>query len=73
MSQLKKGIEDVYELTPIQQGLLFEQLANGDAGVYIEQLLLTFDGTLHPEEFQRAWQMVVDRHPILRTSFHWRA
>ncbi|AUS77161.1 non-ribosomal peptide synthetase [Actinoalloteichus sp. AHMU CJ021] len=72
MSQLKKGIEDVYELTPIQQGLLFEQLANGDAGVYIEQLLLTFDGTLHPEEFQRAWQMVVDRHPILRTSFHWR-
>ncbi|KNB50555.1 non-ribosomal peptide synthetase [Streptomyces caatingaensis] len=67
-----KSIEDIYELTPIQQGLLFEQLARPEAGVYIEQLLLTFDGTLHPEPFGRAWQMVVDRHPILRTSFHWR-
>ncbi|MEU4806496.1 amino acid adenylation domain-containing protein [Actinosynnema sp. NPDC023587] len=66
-------IEDVYELTPIQQGLLFEQMARADAGVYIEQLVLTFDGTLHVDEFGRAWQRVVDRHPILRTSFHWRA
>ncbi|MEX5634499.1 non-ribosomal peptide synthetase [Parafrankia sp. FMc2] len=68
-----RDVEDVYELTPIQQGLLFEQLARGDTGVYIEQLLLTFDGILRPEEFRRAWQRVVDRHPILRTSFHWRS
>ncbi|WP_179956952.1 non-ribosomal peptide synthetase [Amycolatopsis anabasis] len=68
----KKGIEDVYELAPIQQGLLFEQLKRPEAGVYFEQLVLTFEGTLHTGEFQRAWQQVVDRHPILRTSFHWR-
>ncbi len=68
-----KSIEDVYELTPIQQGLLFEQLARPKAGVYIEQLLLTFDGRLDVTAFQQAWQMVVDRHPILRSSFHWRA
>jgi surfactin family lipopeptide synthetase C len=68
-----KGIEDVYELTPIQQGLLFEQLARPHAGVYIEQLLLTFGGRLDVTAFQQAWQMVVDRHPILRSSFHWRA
>lgn len=67
-----RNIEDVYELTPIQQGLLFEQMARGDAGVYIEQIVLTFEGALRPEEFRRAWQRVVDRHPILRTSFHWR-
>ncbi|WP_245191846.1 non-ribosomal peptide synthetase [Amycolatopsis azurea] len=68
----RKGIEDVYGLAPIQQGLLFEQLKRPEAGVYIEQLLLTFAGTLDTAAFQRAWQQVVDRHPILRTSFHWR-
>lgn len=68
-----KGIEDVYELTPIQQGLLFEQLKRPDAGVYIEQLVLTFAGFMNTDAFGRAWQQVVDRHPILRTSFHWRA
>ncbi|QOC90661.1 non-ribosomal peptide synthetase [Micromonospora craniellae] len=68
-----KGIEDVYELTPIQQGLLFEQLKRPEAGVYIEQLVLTFAGTLDTDAFGWAWQRVVDRHPVLRTSFHWRA
>nr|BFF04704.1 hypothetical protein GCM10020241_63790 [Streptoalloteichus tenebrarius] len=71
-NRVTKGIEDVYELTPIQQGLLFEQLKRPEAGVYIEQLVLTFAGTLHTDAFARAWQKVVDRHPILRTSFHWR-
>ncbi|RJO70062.1 amino acid adenylation domain-containing protein [Nocardia panacis] len=72
-SNVSKGIEDVYELTPIQQGLLFEQLKRPEAGVYYEQLVLTFDGAMNTDAFQRAWQLVVDRHPILRTSFHWRA
>ena len=71
-NRVTKGIEDVYELTPIQQGLLFEQLKRPEAGVYIEQLVLTFAGTLHTDAFARTWQKVVDRHPILRTSFHWR-
>ncbi|MEU7176129.1 amino acid adenylation domain-containing protein [Micromonospora tulbaghiae] len=68
-----KGIEDVYELTPIQQGLLFEQLKRPKAGVYIEQLVLTFAGIMDTDAFRSAWQRVVDRHPVLRTSFHWRA
>lgn len=67
-----KGIEDIYGLTPIQQGLLFEQLAEPRSGVYIEQLRLSFRGTLDEGDFQRAWQLVVDRHPVLRTSFHLR-
>ncbi|MFH9137388.1 amino acid adenylation domain-containing protein [Streptomyces sp. NPDC017524] len=67
-----RDIADIYELSPIQQGLLYEQLAQPELGVYVEQLQLEFAGTLHPENFERAWQLVVDRHPILRTSFHWR-
>ncbi|MFB8138843.1 non-ribosomal peptide synthetase [Streptomyces parvus] len=67
-----RDIADIYELSPIQQGLLYEQLAQPGLGIYVEQLRLEFSGTMHPEHFERAWQLVVDRHPILRTSFHWR-
>ncbi|MFK0183567.1 amino acid adenylation domain-containing protein [Streptomyces rubiginosohelvolus] len=67
-----RDIADIYELSPIQQGLLYEQLAQPGLGIYVEQLALEFAGTMHPEHFERAWQLVVDRHPILRTSFHWR-
>ncbi|MGX2993180.1 non-ribosomal peptide synthetase [Streptomyces sp. JNUCC 64] len=67
-----RDIADIYELAPIQQGLLYEQLAQPGLGVYVEQLRLEFSGTMRPEHFERAWQLVVDRHPILRTSFHWR-
>ncbi|MFK0243456.1 amino acid adenylation domain-containing protein [Amycolatopsis azurea] len=70
--RLAKDVEDIYELSPIQQGLLFEQLAQPGIGIYIEQLRLEFTGTLYPELFERAWQLVVDRHPVLRSSFHWR-
>ncbi|MEV3873163.1 amino acid adenylation domain-containing protein [Streptomyces sp. NPDC049906] len=67
-----RDIEDVYELSPIQQGMLYEQLAQPGIGVYVEQLRLEFSGTLDPAHFARAWQLVVDRHPILRSTFHWR-
>ncbi|MFE6980846.1 non-ribosomal peptide synthetase [Streptomyces griseus] len=67
-----RDIADIYELSPIQQGLLYEQLAQPGLGIYVEQLGLEFTGTMHPEHFERAWQRVVDRHPILRSSFHWR-
>ncbi|NEE32449.1 non-ribosomal peptide synthetase, partial [Streptomyces sp. SID7982] len=67
-----RDIADIYELSPIQQGLLYEQLAHPGLGIYVEQLALEFAGAMHPEHFERAWQLVVDRHPILRTSFHWR-
>ncbi|MFI1365051.1 amino acid adenylation domain-containing protein [Streptomyces griseochromogenes] len=66
-----RDIEDIYPLSPIQQGLMFEQLYRGGTGIYIEQLLITLEGEMDPVAFERAWQTVVDRHPILRTTFHW--
>ncbi|MGH3370000.1 MAG: non-ribosomal peptide synthetase [Nocardioidaceae bacterium] len=65
------GIEDVYELSSIQEGLLFHNLYSPGAGVYLEQIALTLHGDLDLGAFRTAWQTIVDRHPILRTSFHW--
>src|SRR6478672_5014548 len=64
-------IEDSYPLSPMQQGMLFHSLLAPDSGVDIEQLYCELHETLDVAAFRRAWQRVVERHPILRTSFSW--
>src|SRR5262245_33919365 len=66
-----RKIEDIYSLTPIQQGILFHCLEGSEAGVYFVQLAFTLQGRLKMAALERAWQQVVDRHPILRTAFVW--
>jgi amino acid adenylation domain-containing protein len=66
-----ENIADIYELSPMQQGLLFHTLFAPDSGVYFNQLGCTVRGNLNVAAFQKAWQQVVERHPILRTGFYW--
>ncbi len=66
-----RNVEAVYPLSPSQEGMLFHTLFAESSRVYFEQLTLTLAGTLDVETFRRAWQHVVDRHPILRTLFVW--
>ncbi len=42
-----------------------------DSGVYVQQWTGTLRGVLDAPAFEAAWQQVVARHPVLRTSFHW--
>jgi amino acid adenylation domain-containing protein len=65
------NIEDIYELSPMQQGLLFHTLSAPNVGMYCDQNCITLSGTLDRSAFAAAWQQVIQRHPILRTSFHW--
>lgn len=66
-----KNIEDFYPLTPTQQGVLFQTLYTPNTRVYFQQLNSTFRGRLSTENFARAWEEVIARHPALRTSFIW--
>ncbi|QHD06684.1 non-ribosomal peptide synthase/polyketide synthase [Pseudomonas sp. R76] len=63
-------IADLYPLSPMQQGMLFHTLYAPEAQAYINQLRLDIDG-LDLLRFGRAWQAALDRHDILRSSFHW--
>ena len=64
-------IADVYELSPMQQGMLFHALYAPDSAAYINQFGCRLSGRLNPELLRQAWQVLVDRHAVLRTSFHW--
>ncbi|MEH2058022.1 MAG: amino acid adenylation domain-containing protein [Nostoc sp.] len=65
------NIEDLYELSPMQQGMLFHTLYAPESEVYFEQLLCILKGELNFPAFEQAWQQVVARHPVLRSSFYW--
>lgn len=63
--------EDVYALSPLQQGMLFHSLLAQGAGVYTEQLLCDLQEVVDVTFLRQAWKIVVDRHPVLRTEFRW--
>ena len=65
-----EAIEDTYPLSPIQQGMFFHTLQATQSGVYIEQMVLSLHEDLHVGAFIESWQRIMERHPILRTSFH---
>src|SRR5258708_31723592 len=63
---------DIYPLSPMKQGMLFHSLSSArGAGVDVEQIFCALREELNVEAFQSAWQRVVERHPVLRTSFDW--
>lgn len=64
-------IKDVYELSPLQQGMLFHNLYNPASESYFQQLDFRITGSLNPEYFRQAWQLIVDRYDVFKTSFHW--
>jgi amino acid adenylation domain-containing protein len=64
-------IEDAYRLSPLQEGMLFHRLVAHDSGVEIFQVVALLPEELDATALRQAWQRVVDRYSIYRTSFHW--
>ncbi|MBB5857515.1 non-ribosomal peptide synthase/polyketide synthase [Amycolatopsis umgeniensis] len=66
-----RDVEDIYPLTPLQTGMLFHSLLDTGSTAYFDQFRLRLAGVSRPEALAEAWQRVVDRTPILRTSTAW--
>jgi len=60
--------EDIYPLTPMQEGMLFHSMLHPESGEYFEQMLFSLSH-LDPSTFKRAWQLQLERHPIFRSAF----
>jgi amino acid adenylation domain-containing protein/non-ribosomal peptide synthase protein (TIGR01720 family) len=64
-------IQDLYPLSPLQQGMLFHNLYDSASGMYVERLRYTIRGNLDVAAFEHAWRQVMERHPVLRSAFAW--
>ncbi|TRX53354.1 amino acid adenylation domain-containing protein [Fulvivirga sp. M361] len=69
----KENTEDIFEITPLQDGLLFHYLKNnGTSSQNFEQICLNLQGVLNRELFTKAWNLVVHHNEMLRAVFRWR-
>jgi amino acid adenylation domain-containing protein len=65
------GAEDLYPLTPVQEGMLFHTLADPEAGHYVEQFVCRLQGELDLALFGESWHRLIARHPALRSTIRW--
>lgn len=70
----KENIENIYPLTPFQEGLLFHELLEktllkGEPHAYFQQMTFKISGPLDKKLFDKSWQLLINRHDIFRTSF----
>ncbi|MEA2563974.1 MAG: hypothetical protein QOH06_5478 [Acidobacteriota bacterium] len=68
---MKAPVENIYRLSPMQEGMLFHSLSDQESGQYVEQAACTVAGDLDPAALRRAWEGVLERHSVLRAGFHW--
>jgi len=65
------NLEDIYPLSPLQEGMLFHTIYNPEDGIYFEQVTGKISGKVDIDNFNFAWRTVVKRHPTLRSAFIW--
>ena len=62
-------IEDVYRLSPMQQGLYYNALSEPDSHAYFEQFGYGLKGELDVTKLEQAYRTLIARHGVLRTVF----
>ncbi|WP_418124438.1 amino acid adenylation domain-containing protein [Chryseobacterium sp. PTM-20240506] len=72
IEEISKGndIEDIYELSPMQQGLYYHWLVDPHGSIYYMQTSYRIKSSeLNLSLVEKAFGMLLNRHSILRTSF----
>ncbi|QTL39953.1 amino acid adenylation domain-containing protein [Xenorhabdus budapestensis] len=65
------NIQDIYALSPLQDGILFHHLLANEGDPYLLAGQMAFADRLLLDRYLAAVQQVIDRHDILRTAFIW--
>ncbi|WP_270171314.1 non-ribosomal peptide synthetase [Paenibacillus sp. SYP-B4298] len=70
-AQIGRHTEDLYAVSPMQEGMLFHTVYSPGSKQYFEQSSFALAGKLDEAAWQQAWQHILNRHAILRTGFIW--
>nr|MDH2558171.1 condensation domain-containing protein [Pseudomonas sp. Hg5Tf] len=66
-----RNIDDIFPLSPMQEGLLVHTLLEKHSGIYFMQECYTIREAIDYTLFDAAWQQVVQRYEAIRASFLW--
>jgi amino acid adenylation domain-containing protein len=65
------NVQDIYPLTPLQEGMLFHSLISSGQDPYLLCTQMSFETEMRLNDYLAALQSVIARHDILRTSVFW--
>ena len=65
----RENLQDLYPLSPMQEGMLFHAVHDPDSTAYTEQLGFRMTPAPSFAAFHAAWELLFRRHAILRTVF----
>jgi amino acid adenylation domain-containing protein len=65
------NIQDIYALSPLQEGILFHHLLEAKGDPYLRISFMVFSSRHSLDQYLETFQRVVDRHDILRTGIVW--
>ncbi|MDP8241217.1 MAG: amino acid adenylation domain-containing protein [Candidatus Hatepunaea meridiana] len=68
----KKNIIEILPLTPLQEGMLFHSLFDKDSQAYVQQMTLHVSGELDIDCLAKSWDIILERHEVLRTAFQYK-
>ena len=69
MNKVKDNIENIYELTPLQKGMLFNNLNSINNADYHVQYEIEFNYLIDKKNIEKCIECLFDRYEIFRTSF----
>ncbi len=67
----KQNVQDIFELSLVQKGMLFGHLQDDKSSVYNIQLVFDIEGNLNINLLERAINEVVSKNEVLRSVFTW--
>ncbi|GAA2428700.1 hypothetical protein GCM10010191_47350 [Actinomadura vinacea] len=71
MTASNRTIENIYPLTGMQQGMLLHTRLAPEPGMHWAQYGYLLEGRLDEAALRRAWEMVFERHEVLRSTVVW--
>ncbi|MCB2354692.1 non-ribosomal peptide synthetase [Clostridium estertheticum] len=69
MSKNKNKVQNIYQLSPMQAGMLFYSIMDHEKNTYFRQARTEINGKLDMDIFRRSFDILKQRHDILRTIF----
>lgn len=69
LSKKREKIELIYPLTPMQQGMLFHKMEDGNSSNYFLQNVFTWREELNKNALVESLSLLTNKHTILKTHF----